>query len=264
MERQEQRLEAEEEARRLEAETWWKERVPLAIRELLATTAENPKVMTGPFLTALMGRLEHHELDVTERIAQQQQSTAGRLQAIEAALTARVQVLETELRETQSAARHAEDALLLRDATAAADAAEQAADAAADATKRLRVTGDGGNGDEVHCRHRDADEDAESALRAQLVDLIHVGLSRLQEKIFTDGQSTTRAKEENETGKAKDSEAQDRAAVGKNTTGGSVLAKYSTGRGAAGPTTMEEVQAEKNDQQQFLAAVHHRLEAMGW
>eukprot|EP00796_Vickermania_ingenoplastis_P008140 gene8140-5674_t len=213
----------EEEEKAKAERALWRERIPIAVKELLADRLQAEPLIAEPFWNTMMTILHDQEMGLTDKLEQHQKRTNERLQGIEAVMHERVQQLQDSMREVQAVSNKTNDALMLWQAT---KDAEEAAEACRRATHRLERGGEEEKGE----------KDPEDMIRQQLVELICMGVARLQEQIGCATAAEQKKKKETpcDAGVASASPSSNKA--NDKSAGGSLLAAYATpAPGAAAP-----------------------------
>lgn len=265
---------AEEERQR------WRERIPVAVRELLASEVDHEKVISAPFLEALVGRLEDHENSCIERLESQQHGTREQFQEMEKKFQGQWRTVEERLEYVLALERALKRERQLYAATCKADEAEMAWKQHEEDTERNHVASVGREQKQYQHDERESSPASpllqrdrttpghdhaldENQLRLELMELIHTGIQRLQEQVFSersgDGAMEGVAKDEKkQSGNANHTTSRDHSFVKKSD---GVLSRYTAALKNEETREAEEQQHARKD---YISIVQERLEKLGW
>lgn len=288
---------AEKEGERLaeEEREHWRVAIPSAVRELLASQVDHETLLTTPFLQALVGRLECHENDCTERIAKHQVVTREQFLELEKALQGRCHVVEERLEQVFALERKLERERELYDATQKAEEAEEAflshEEKAKKGARTLFVSAtetpkgrgvensEGEKQESKGCtgclsertgRNRSesvpVDPIDEHQLRLELIELIHIGIKRLQQQVFagpseSPSSANRRSDSQNKKGGNENGEEGGSHDEGFLKKSDCILSSYAAVLSNLGK---EKTKKPNDEERSYLSVVQDRLEELGW
>lgn len=258
----------------------WRECIPGAVRELLASEINHEKVISAPFLEALVGRLECHENSCMERMASQQLVTREQFQEMEKKFQGRWHAVEERLEDVLALERARKRERELYHATCEADEAEKALKQYEEDVERKHASSVVGN--PKQCQYEAVESSLaspllqsgrtptvpvhaldENQLRLELMELIHTGIQRLKAQVFSEGSGGGAADgvQENEKktwGTAHPTTSRDHSFVKKSDC---VLSSYAA---ALKNVEKQEEEEQQHARKDYISIVQERLEKLGW